>query len=515
MMEEDGYLLSPAAVIGVAGLAYTAFVTGAAIHLAEMALTRWWPFSSTGRKDLARQAFAARPGGSISRHSFSFACRRARLAERRSRHRWRPPWPAIPSSRTSCTARAGRTRPRSKLFSKLAREITVAAKLGLPDPDMNPRLRAAIIAARAENMPKDNIERAIKKATGGEARELRGDPLRGLRPRRRRHHRRGADRQPQPHRLQRALDLRQARRQPRRDRLGRPSCSTASARSPIRPPSADADDDAGGGDRGRRRRRRVRRGRPRDLLRARMPRRGRQGARGRARRAEAGKARSGRPQTHRRASTTRRGEKLMQADRRARGRRRRAERLRQLRGLRGALMQKMASLTLPRGASASSASIPACALPAGASSTCEGTRLAYVGLRRRRAPTRSALAVRLKSCTTGSSRWSRRMRRTRSRSRRPSSTRTRSATLKLGQARGGGAARAGPAGLPVAEYAANQVKKARGRRRPCREGSRSHAMVKLLLPRRRSAEGRRRRRAGRRHLPRPSSRGRAPGCSGR
>jgi YebC/PmpR family DNA-binding regulatory protein len=58
---------------------------------------------------------------------------------------------------------------RSKLFSKLAREITVAAKMGLPDPNMNPRLRAAIIAARAENMPKDNIERAIKKAQGGEA----------------------------------------------------------------------------------------------------------------------------------------------------------------------------------------------------------------------------------------------------------------------------------------------------------------------------------------------------------
>ena len=56
---------------------------------------------------------------------------------------------------------------RSKLFAKLAREITVAAKNGLPDPDMNARLRLAIQAARAENMPKDNIERAIKKATGG------------------------------------------------------------------------------------------------------------------------------------------------------------------------------------------------------------------------------------------------------------------------------------------------------------------------------------------------------------
>jgi YebC/PmpR family DNA-binding regulatory protein len=58
---------------------------------------------------------------------------------------------------------------RSKLFSKLAREITVAAKMGLPDPNMNARLRAAILAARAENMPKDNIERAIKKAQGNDA----------------------------------------------------------------------------------------------------------------------------------------------------------------------------------------------------------------------------------------------------------------------------------------------------------------------------------------------------------
>lgn len=58
---------------------------------------------------------------------------------------------------------------RSKLFSKLAREVTVAAKSGLPDPDKNPRLRLAVQNARAENMPKDNIERAIKKAMGGDA----------------------------------------------------------------------------------------------------------------------------------------------------------------------------------------------------------------------------------------------------------------------------------------------------------------------------------------------------------
>ena len=57
---------------------------------------------------------------------------------------------------------------RSKIFSKLAREITVAAKAGVPDPSANARLRLAIQNARAENLPKDNIERAIKKAAGTE-----------------------------------------------------------------------------------------------------------------------------------------------------------------------------------------------------------------------------------------------------------------------------------------------------------------------------------------------------------
>ena len=57
---------------------------------------------------------------------------------------------------------------RSKLFSKLAREITVAAKAGLPDPTANSRLRLAIQNARAENMPRDNIDRAIKKAAGAD-----------------------------------------------------------------------------------------------------------------------------------------------------------------------------------------------------------------------------------------------------------------------------------------------------------------------------------------------------------
>jgi YebC/PmpR family DNA-binding regulatory protein len=58
---------------------------------------------------------------------------------------------------------------RAVLFSKLSREITVAARTGLPDPAMNARLRSAVIAARKEGLPKDNIERSINKAAGGDA----------------------------------------------------------------------------------------------------------------------------------------------------------------------------------------------------------------------------------------------------------------------------------------------------------------------------------------------------------
>jgi YebC/PmpR family DNA-binding regulatory protein len=56
---------------------------------------------------------------------------------------------------------------RAKMFTRLIKEIHVAAKSGAPDPDANPRLRAAINAAKQANMPKDNVERAIQKATGG------------------------------------------------------------------------------------------------------------------------------------------------------------------------------------------------------------------------------------------------------------------------------------------------------------------------------------------------------------
>jgi len=58
---------------------------------------------------------------------------------------------------------------RSKLFSKLAKEITVAAKMGDPDPDKNPRLRMAVKEAKSSSVPKDVIDRAIKKSQGGDA----------------------------------------------------------------------------------------------------------------------------------------------------------------------------------------------------------------------------------------------------------------------------------------------------------------------------------------------------------
>ena len=63
-------------------------------------------------------------------------------------------------------------RKRTRIFSRLAREITVAARLGGPDPTANPRLRLAVQEARGQNMPKDNIERAMAKAAGGNAEDL-------------------------------------------------------------------------------------------------------------------------------------------------------------------------------------------------------------------------------------------------------------------------------------------------------------------------------------------------------
>ena len=112
---------------------------------------------------------------------------------------------------------------RGKLFTKLARAITVAAKEGGGDVEGNAALGLAVQKAKDASMPKDNIERAIAKGTGegADTEAFEARDVRGLRPRRRGDARRGADRQPQPHRRRGAPRVRQARRQPRRARLGR------------------------------------------------------------------------------------------------------------------------------------------------------------------------------------------------------------------------------------------------------------------------------------------------------
>jgi hypothetical protein len=117
---------------------------------------------------------------------------------------------------------------RSNLFSKLSREITVAAKMGMPDPDMNPRLRLAVNAAKAQSMPKDNIQRAIDKAAAAGGEDYEEVRYEGYGPGGSADHR-GADRQPQPHRHQRAHRLCQEWRQYGRFGLGRPRVRAARA----------------------------------------------------------------------------------------------------------------------------------------------------------------------------------------------------------------------------------------------------------------------------------------------
>ena len=132
---------------------------------------------------------------------------------------------------------------RGRLFARLIREITVAAGQGLPDPAANPRLRAAVAAAREANMPKDTVERAIKKASGGAggADYVRG-AVRGLRPGRRRGDGGGADRQPQPHRVGHPVGVRQAWRGAGRDQLGQLPVHAGWAWCGIRPAAGSADD---------------------------------------------------------------------------------------------------------------------------------------------------------------------------------------------------------------------------------------------------------------------------------
>ena len=83
-----------------------------------------------------------------------------------ARHSQRKPWQVTASGQTSSTRKGAQDAKRGKIFTRLIKEITVAARLGGADPGTNPRLRLAVDKAYANNMPKDNVERAIKRGTG-------------------------------------------------------------------------------------------------------------------------------------------------------------------------------------------------------------------------------------------------------------------------------------------------------------------------------------------------------------
>ena len=106
---------------------------------------------------------------------------------------------------------------RGKIFTRLIKELTVAARAGGGDPDMNPRLRTIIADAKASNMPAENIKRAIRRGTGEEPGVVvRRSAVRRLRPGRRGGDHRRAHRQQEPHGRRAAPPAREARRQPRR-----------------------------------------------------------------------------------------------------------------------------------------------------------------------------------------------------------------------------------------------------------------------------------------------------------
>ena len=178
---------------------------------------------------------------------------------------------------------------KSKLFGKLAREITVAAKMGQPDPAMNARLRAAIISARQENMSKDSIERAVKKASGGDSENYDEIRYEGYGP--------GGVavivEALTDNRNRAASDIRsyftKVRRQSRRNRLGRLHVRSHRHHR-IRRQQSLRRRDAGCRDRGRRRRRDLERKRPRDLRLAGNLSRGCQGAGSEIRRSPQGGA---------------------------------------------------------------------------------------------------------------------------------------------------------------------------------------------------------------------------------
>ena len=124
---------------------------------------------------------------------------------------------------------------RGKVFTRLIKELTVAARAGGGDPDMNPRLRTIIADAKAANMPADNIKRAIRRGTGEEPGvSYEEAQYEAYGPGRRRGHHRRADRQQEPHRRRAAPHARKARRQPRRRPTPSPGCSPRRATSSSR-----------------------------------------------------------------------------------------------------------------------------------------------------------------------------------------------------------------------------------------------------------------------------------------
>ena len=201
-----------------------------------------FPFRTRPLSPPAPMVLSGRPGGRVGRcrdfflharseapvlmdRGFSFVGAAGPRAGARLHARQRAgegPCPDTPSGHTIKHKKGALDAKRGKLFTKIIREMTIAARIGGGDPDANPRLRTAVDKAKGSNMPADNITRAIKKGTG----ELEGTTYedmvaRGLRPRRRRDPRRGHDRQPQPHRLRDPAHLHEARRQPGRRRQRR------------------------------------------------------------------------------------------------------------------------------------------------------------------------------------------------------------------------------------------------------------------------------------------------------
>lgn len=134
--------------------------------MAETQPALYFPTPSDYKLDAKFDPDARQPGAS---HTPTFRAGRAGAAAAHRRAGKQEATMAGHSQFKNIMHRKGKQdKVRSKLFSKLAREITVAAKEGVPDPSMNAKLRLAILNARAENMPKDNIDRAIKKAAGGD-----------------------------------------------------------------------------------------------------------------------------------------------------------------------------------------------------------------------------------------------------------------------------------------------------------------------------------------------------------